>query len=667
MFFKNKKGYTLIELLIVIAIIAVLASISIPVVTGVVQRSRLSKDQVTAKNYQTAISLWMSEQPNSENVYSSHLSGTDTMINGSLTQTAYTSAYMGTNQFPGTEFKDETAIRNSVVTAIESVAMQDFNKNGRHLLVEHPESTGYGFKYYYKTGVVSLEKTDSTADIYPDPAYDYYIWLDYSEELTPSVKSKIDLSANVKPKVARIEGIENSKVSKETFLFSFSIGSLDAEKCVFTIENEKNSFTLSGKITSPQVFVPDNYRIKYYYAGELKADAEFTIKPTDYTVNNPVITISFSGGSSSVLQFTSSVDLFKCTGGVLTEYLGNEEIIIVPEKDKNNNKITAIGTGAFDNCTARRITLPSSVDTIQEGAFTNCPNLEYLLMPSPTLLTDAIKNNPKLSNIEFYVPQNLTPTTWRYVNRNAIHHCYELKKLEFSYCYIIYTGAFNSILTENDDIKISINTSVESVPTEIANSPKVKFNYSPITYFVNDASGTTYFNSIAYSKFDGNTSLVIPSRMFTVTPWKSNSYTKIASPTNAQINATKNLRTLFTSIELVEGYTEIGENAFSGYQFSSITLPATMRRIGAKAFAGHKCLSIEIPQGVTYIGKSAFTSQDLETVIIKCDTDVLTNEKVLEGCLRIRTLLIYNYDGDKEALTPEDFGLDSEVVKIVFA
>ncbi len=667
MFFKNKKGYTLVELLIVIAIIAVLASISIPVISGVVQRSRLSKDQNTAKNYQTAISLWMSEQPIGENVYASHLSGSDAMINGNLTQTAYTEAYMGTNQYPGTEFKDETAIRNSVVTAIESVAMDDFSKNGRHLLVEHPESTGYGFKYYYKTGVVSLEKVDSTHEIYSDPAFDYYIWLDYSSELTPSVQPKIDTSNNVKPKIARIGGIENSTVAKETFLFNFSIGSLDAEKCVFTIENEKNSFTLSGKTVTPQVFVPDNYKIKYYYSGELKADGEFTIKSTDYTINNPIITISFSGSGYSSLQFTSSVDLFKCTNGVLTEYIGDEEIIIVPAKDKNNVTITTIGEGAFDGCTARRISLPASITTIEADAFVNCPNLEYLLMPSPTLKTGAIRNNPKLSNLEFYVPQNLSPTTWRYVNRNAIYHCYALNRLEFSYCYIIYTGAFNTISTENDNLKISINTSIESAPTDVANNPKVQFNYSPISYFINDDSGSTYFNSVAYSKFDGNTSLVIPSRMFTVTPWDSNSYTKILSPTNAQINATKNLRTLFTSFELVEGYTEIGDSAFMGYQFTSITLPATLKRIGEKAFAGHKCLSIEIPQGVTYIGKSAFTSQELETVIIKCDTDVLTTEKILAGCTRIRTLLIYNYDGDKDALTAEDFGLESEVVELVFA
>jgi hypothetical protein len=418
---------------------------------------------------------------------------------------------------------------------------------------------------------------------------------------------------------------------------------------------------------SPQVFVPDKYKIKYYYSGELKASAEFEIRAIDYTINSPVITISFSGDASSVMQFTSSPDLFKCVGGVLTEYLGNEDIIIVPEKDKNGNTISSIGANAFNGCTARRITLPATVHTIEEGAIVGCDNLEYLLIASPTLKTGCIRDNPKLSNIEFYVPQNLASTSWHYVYPNAIYHCYALNKIDFSHCYIMQSGALNSICAENDTLKITINSSVESAPNDIANNSKVQFNYSPISYFVNDASGATYFNSSAYSKFDGNTSLVIPSRMFTFSPLSSNVYTKIASPTNTQVNATKNLRSLFTSLELVEGYTEIGDSAFMGYQFTSISLPSTLNRIGEKAFAGHKCLSIEIPQGVTYIGKSAFTSQDLETVIIKCDTDVLTTGKVLEGCTRIRTLLIYNYDGDKNALTAEDFGLDSEVVELIFA
>ena len=51
----NKKGFTIVELVIVIAIIAVLAAVLIPTFANVVKKAKESADNQTAKNLNTIL------------------------------------------------------------------------------------------------------------------------------------------------------------------------------------------------------------------------------------------------------------------------------------------------------------------------------------------------------------------------------------------------------------------------------------------------------------------------------------------------------------------------------------------------------------------------------------------------------------------------------------
>ncbi len=60
---KNNKGFTMAELLIVVAIIAVLVAISIPVFIGQLERSREATDMANARNaYASAVTSYLGDQ-----------------------------------------------------------------------------------------------------------------------------------------------------------------------------------------------------------------------------------------------------------------------------------------------------------------------------------------------------------------------------------------------------------------------------------------------------------------------------------------------------------------------------------------------------------------------------------------------------------------------------
>lgn len=63
-FKENKKGFTLVELVIVVAILGVLASVSINMFSGIAVRSRRNADRLQAENIKSAITAYLSETGN---------------------------------------------------------------------------------------------------------------------------------------------------------------------------------------------------------------------------------------------------------------------------------------------------------------------------------------------------------------------------------------------------------------------------------------------------------------------------------------------------------------------------------------------------------------------------------------------------------------------------
>ncbi len=56
----NARGFTLIELMIVVAIIGILASIAVPLYANIVARARIAKAQADIRSLVTAVSMYQS-------------------------------------------------------------------------------------------------------------------------------------------------------------------------------------------------------------------------------------------------------------------------------------------------------------------------------------------------------------------------------------------------------------------------------------------------------------------------------------------------------------------------------------------------------------------------------------------------------------------------------
>ncbi len=281
----RKKGFTLTELLVVMAILAIAVSIGVPVISSISGKAGLEADRITAQSIETSIDFWIStdyadDSFQRNNLFTSASTGEATQGRiGGHTEQMYSYYFAGTEQLPGTELQNEAEIRHSVITAIKATVDTKLDIRSGEQFIKPPQSgTQYGFKYYYKIGRVTVERIDSTeSTLGDDEVYKYYVWLDQEGS---------NISANVEPK--RAKGNPYLSVTDETLCaFRFDFGSRDISKIRVEIETGGQAYTMFSIGQTPAMFKPGIYDIRVYYDGSLvKSIAGYSLAGGNDTITS---------------------------------------------------------------------------------------------------------------------------------------------------------------------------------------------------------------------------------------------------------------------------------------------------------------------------------------------------------------------------------------------
>lgn len=260
----GKKGFTLTELLIVIAVLAILAVVAVPVVVSVNEKAGLHTDRITAQSVETAIEMWMNTDYSEDgflrtNLYSSVSDGEPAQGRiGGLTEQMYSYEFAGTKQLPGIELTEETEIRHAVITAVKATSdMKLVVKSGEQFILPPKAGSHYGFKYYYKIGKVSVEK-DTQQTLENEDIYNYFVWLD---------KQGGNISGDISEK--RRKNQSSFDTAPEALCaFSFNLGERAADKVSIEIKQGEQVCTVKGVNETARMFKPGVYTLNFYYMGE---------------------------------------------------------------------------------------------------------------------------------------------------------------------------------------------------------------------------------------------------------------------------------------------------------------------------------------------------------------------------------------------------------------
>lgn len=168
----NKQGFSLMEFLIVIGIIAVIAVIAVPITIGILNKTEEKNDEVLASTYTEYVQKFANEKAGSAQFY-------PTLSVGEGSEYQWLSANSGQGKFPGlsalnSQANDATtendvwdAVRKEVCIVIKAYGEDSdrvyVDENGKYF-VKAPTDPTLAFVYYYLTGEIKLKPIEEMND-----------------------------------------------------------------------------------------------------------------------------------------------------------------------------------------------------------------------------------------------------------------------------------------------------------------------------------------------------------------------------------------------------------------------------------------------------------------------------------------------------------------------
>ena len=500
----KRHGYTLIELLAVIIVLAIIALIATPITIKIINRSKDNAAKQSVENYAHAVETEIVAQKASGNLMEDgtyYINNDGNLCNDLDCNTQIAIPMKGKKPSSGV-----VTIEDSKVTSIVDVYINE--------------------KYYnYENGVVTSSDIPKTAGGYDENNnlivdWDTMISEEYitvsGSEITGKNETKMStISSLIIPN--SITSIGNSAFRDISTLISVllpnylvSIGDYAFRGTGITSITIPNSVTSIGKCAFSTVLTSVTFKegSKLTSIGDLAF--MFCESLTSITIPNSVISI----------------------GDQAFRYCTSLTSITIP------SSVTSIGMHAFDRCESlTSITIPSSVTSIGDQAFNYCTSLESIKVDSDNTVYEDRNSNAiirKLNNTLLVGCKNTTiPDSVTSIGGYAFYGCTGLtsitipssvtsiEDMAFIYCTSLTSITIPSSVTSIGDQAFNYCTSLESIKVDSNNTVYEDRNSNAIIRKSDDTlivgcKNTTIPDSVtsiennAFSGCTGLSSITIP-------------------------------------------------------------------------------------------------------------------------------------------------------------
>lgn len=283
-------------------------------------------------------------------------------------------------------------------------------------------------------------------------------------------------------------------------------------------------------------------------------------------------------GQSAGAKEYNDFDYEEINGNIIiNSYNGDKTQLVPADFPKEGNKVITIRANAFANSTIREIAIPTSVTTIENGAFFNCKNLQLISISGCNGLTTISDNTfagcESLINIS--LPENVTS-----IGQGAFKDCKSLTvfTLRENMDYIAQ-DAFDGC-----DSLMAFDTSIKKASEEVTEAASTVSEETGIE----EESPTTVSKSYGAETYKG--------MLYDTYIYGGQSMLKL---TNVPAGLGKSS---LSAADFHPNCVAIGQRAFSGNtEITNVVLPSTIRAIERDAFSDSTVVSITIPSSVSTI------------------------------------------------------------------
>lgn len=401
-----------------------------------------------------------------------------------------------------------------------------------------------------------------------------------------------------------LKSIGANAFADSSYLTTISFGSVFTYWYGLDVADEGNSYLLAVEpVSGCTITLPDSngntWTIKYNEFEDL-LDMEATATVTKGE-NGTGVVDGFPGEDRNVYYSQPRTDITELTiGEGITEYRTRRTGSDIPNLEKLTigNDLVTIGDRAFELTDITTITLPDSVETIGEGAFSNCYKLTSVNIPdNVTTIGNGAFQNTAITSV-------VIPGSVKTIGQYAFENCTSLATLELgSGIQTIDVWAFRDCTSL---------TSV-SIPDSVKTIGSSAFNGCTSLKTLTLGSGVETIGNNAFQGCTQLTDFTLPSGLKSIGDSAFNgcaALTKVDMPdsvTYLGAGAYQNCTGL-TSATLSEKLSEMNNSVFAGCTgLTTVTLPDLVNNIGNYLFQGcSKLASVYTGDYIQFVGSSNF-------------------------------------------------------------